>query len=100
MSYWTGRRVCVTGGGGFLGSYVVQGLRNRGCSQIFVPRSREYDLRERRAIVRMFDDARPDTVIHLAAVVGGIGANQRNPAGYLYENLIMGLQFIDEANRR
>lgn len=98
--YWAGRRVCVTGGAGFLGAYVVQGLRNQGCAQIFVPRSSDYDLRGRRAIVRMFDDAKPDIVIHLAAVVGGIGANQRNPAGYLYDNLIMGLQLIDEANQR
>lgn len=83
-----------------MGSYVVEGLLKRGCSQVFVPRSREYDLRERAGIMRMFDDAQPDTVIHLAAMVGGIGANQRNPAGYLYENLIMGLQLIDEASRR
>ncbi|MGA9771248.1 MAG: GDP-L-fucose synthase [Blastocatellia bacterium] len=98
--YWQDKRVCVTGGAGFLGSYVVEKLRQRGCSSIFIPRSREYDLRDRQAIRRMYDDARPDMVIHLAAVVGGIGANLQNPGRFFYDNLIMGTQLIDEARMR
>jgi GDP-L-fucose synthase len=99
-SYWVGKRVCVTGGAGFLGSYVVARLRARGCSDIFVPRSRDYDLRRRVAVSRMYDDARPDVVIHLAAVVGGIGANRANPGRFLYDNCIMGLELMDEARER
>jgi len=98
--YWQDKRVCVTGGGGFLGSYVVEKLHQRGCSSIFIPRSHDYDLRDRAAIRRMYDYARPDTVIHLAAVVGGIGANLQNPGRYFYDNLIMGAQLIDEAKER
>src|SRR5712692_2166656 len=97
---WNKKRVVVTGGGGFLGSYVVRKLQDRGCGNIFVPRSFKYDLRERSAIRRMYDDARPDVVIHLAAVVGGIGANLENPGLFFYENLIMGVQLIDEAKER
>src|ERR1044072_5894178 len=98
--FWRDKRVRVTGGAGFLGSYVVEKLRQRGCSNVFIPRSRGYDLRERRAIRRMYDDARPDLLIHLAAVVGGIGANLENPGRFYYDNLIMGAQLIDEAKER
>ncbi|HKS42821.1 MAG TPA: GDP-L-fucose synthase [Blastocatellia bacterium] len=98
--YWQDKRVCVTGGAGFLGSYVVEKLQQRDCSSIFVPRSRDYDLRDRSAIRRMYDDARPNLVIHLAAVVGGIGANLQNPGRFFYDNLIMGTHLIDEAKER
>jgi GDP-L-fucose synthase len=99
-NYWESRRVCVTGGSGFLGSHVIEKLRERGCANVFVPRESDYDLRERDAIRRMYDDARPDLVIHLAAVVGGIGANRMNPGRFFYDNLIMGIQLIEEARHR
>jgi GDP-L-fucose synthase len=94
------QKVVVTGGAGFLGSYVVAKLKARGCEQIFVPRRTEYDLVQADAIKRLYDDAQPDLVIHLAAVVGGIGANQANPGKYFYENLMMGVQLIEEARLR
>jgi len=93
-----GKRVMVTGGAGFLGSFVAEKLRERGwCSEIFVPRSREYDLREKEAVVKMYEDARPDIVIHLAGIVGGIGANRANPGTFFYDNLIMGIQTMHYA---
>jgi GDP-L-fucose synthase len=100
MSFFNDKAVCVTGGAGFLGSHIVEKLKGRGCSRIFVPRSRDYDLRDRGAIRRMFADAQPDVIIHAAAVVGGIGANQRNPGRFLYDNAMMGLQLMDEAKDR
>ena len=99
-SFWPDQRVCVTGGAGFLGSYVVEKLRQRGCREIFVPRSCNYDLRQRSAVVHMYDVGRPDMVIHLAAVVGGIGANRENPGRFFYDNLMLGVQLIDEARER
>jgi GDP-L-fucose synthase len=93
-------RVVVTGGAGFLGSYVVAKLRARGVEQIFVPRRRDYDLVKMEDVRRLYDDAQPDLVIHLAAVVGGIGANLVNPGKYFYENLMMGVQLMDEARLR
>ena len=99
-SFWSNKRVCVTGGAGFLGSFVIEKLQQRGCESVFVPRIEEYDLRERADIRRMFDDAKPNLVIHLAAVVGGIGANRENPGRYFYENLMMGVQLIEEARVR
>jgi GDP-L-fucose synthase len=98
--FWTGKRVCVTGGSGFLGTYVVRQLQELDVDEIFVPRSADYDLREREAVRRMYDDARPHLVIHLAAAVGGIGPNWRNPGKFFYDNLIMGLHLIDEARHR
>ena len=95
--FWTGKRVVVTGGAGFLGSFVTQALRQRGCPPPFVPRSREYDLRKEGDIVRMLKDARPDLIIHLAAVVGGIGANRENPGRFFYDNLMMGAQLMEQA---
>lgn len=94
------KRIVVTGGAGFLGSYVVEKLRERGCSEIFIPRSSQYDLKSRASIARLFDAARPDIVMHLAAVVGGIGANLVNPGKFFYDNLIMGVELIDEARCR
>lgn len=93
------RRVAVTGGAGFLGSYVCDRLRDLGCEP-FVPRSADYDLTTEDAVVRMYDDARPDIVIHLAARVGGIGANRVNPGKFFYDNLMMGMLLIEHARRR
>ena len=95
--FWPGRRVMVTGGGGFLGSAVVRRLNEAGATDIFVPRSRDYDLRTRDGIDRALVDGRPDLVIHLAAVVGGIGANRENPGRFFYENAIMGIELMEQA---
>ncbi len=92
---WATERVVVTGGAGFLGSYVVEGLRARGAREIFVPRSREYDLVKLDAVRALYRDARPTLVLHLAARVGGIGANRDNPGRFFYENLMMGVQLIE-----
>ena len=94
---WGETRVVVTGGAGFLGSFVVEKLRARGCREIVVPRSADYDLRDRDDILRLYGEARPDVVIHLAAVVGGIGANMDNPGRFFYDNAIMGIQLIEIA---
>src|SRR5215471_16755531 len=94
-SFWNGRKVVVTGGAGFLGSFVVGRLRDAGARPV-VPRSAEYDLVDRGAVRRLLADARPDLVIHLAARVGGIGANRSNPGRFLFENAMMGLQMFEE----
>jgi len=91
------KRVCVTGGGGFLGSYVVDRLHRRGCTQVSVPRRRDFDLRDRAQVRRMLEAVRPDVLIHLAAVVGGIGANRDNPGSFFFDNLVMGAELIDQA---
>jgi GDP-L-fucose synthase len=95
--FWAGRRVMVTGGAGFLGTAVVRRLRASGATEIFVPHVEDYDLRTREGIDRALTDGRPDLVIHLAAVVGGIGANRENPGRFFYENAIMGIQLIEQA---
>jgi GDP-L-fucose synthase len=95
--FWPARRVMVTGGAGFLGSAVVRRLQASGATEIFVPRSRDYDLRTKDAIDRALADGTPDLVIHLAAVVGGIGANRENPGRFFYENAIMGIQLMEQA---
>jgi len=92
-----GKRVIVTGGAGFLGRAVCDELRQHRPACIVVPRSREYDLRRREAIESLLNEARPDLIIHLAAVVGGIGANRANPGRYFYDNAIMGIQLLEEA---
>ena len=94
------KRPLVTGGGGFLGRHVVDELRRAGCRDVFVPRSRDYDLTRPDAVARVYDDARPDVVIHLAAVVGGIGANRENPGRFFYENIVMGTELMEQARRR
>lgn len=91
-----GCRAVVTGGAGFLGSFVVEKLKERGAAEVFVPRSQDYDLVDRAACRKLLRDARPDIVFHLAARVGGIGANQKNPGRYLFENAMMGLQIFEE----
>ncbi len=98
--YWKGRRFCVTGGAGFLGSHLVEKMQLRGAEEIFVPLAGDYDLTCTGDIQRMYDDARPDVVIHLAAVVGGIGANRERPGEFFYKNLMMGVQLIEEARLR
>jgi len=95
MSFWTDKRVLVTGGTGFLGSFVVDKLNQRGCRHVFVPRSKDYDLRDRDSVIRVYTDAKAQFVIHLAAVVGGIGANRANPGKFYYDNAIMGLELME-----
>ncbi|MCO6438119.1 MAG: GDP-L-fucose synthase [Phycisphaerae bacterium] len=98
--YLENKRVCVTGGAGFLGRAVCAKLASAGVEQIVVPRSGDYDLTRAEDVARLFDDARPDVVLHLAAEVGGIGANQKHPGRFFYANMAMGLHLIEEARRR
>jgi len=97
MSALQSQKVVVTGGAGFLGSFVVKRLHEIQCGAVFVPKKSEYDLRKREDILRMYQDCKPDVVIHLAAVVGGIEANRMHPAKFFYDSAIMGIQMIDEA---
>lgn len=89
----------MTGGGGFVGSLVVDTLRVRGYHSVFAPRKRDYDLTWMDGIEKMFTDARPEVLFHLAAVVGEIGANRLNPGSFLYENVIIGTQLRHSAER-
>ena len=98
-TFWNKRRVCVTGGAGFLGSFIVEKLKSRG-TEIFIPTIEEYDLTKIDSIRKMYDTAKPEMVIHLAAQVGGIGANREHPAEFFYNNLMMGVQLMHEAYER
>ncbi|MBA7627324.1 GDP-L-fucose synthase [subsurface metagenome] len=95
MGFWESKRVLVTGGSGFLGSYLVEKLRKRGCQNVFVPQSKNYDLVEMEAVKKVYKNSKPDIVIHLAAKVGGIGANRANPGKFFYDNLMMGVQMME-----
>ncbi len=99
-NFFADKRVVVTGGAGFLGGYVTEGLGKRGCKNILVPEIEEYDLVNAADICRMYDDMKPDIVIHLAAIVGGIGANREHPGEFFYKNLMMGVQLIEEGRVR
>ncbi|WHY54535.1 GDP-L-fucose synthase family protein [Peribacillus simplex] len=91
------KRIVVTGGSGFLGQHVVNNLKKKGCKDIFIPRSKDFDLRNEIDIKNMLENYYPDIIIHLAAVVGGIGANKKNPGKFFYDNLIMGTQLIEQS---
>jgi len=99
-NFFADKRVVVTGGAGFLGGFIVDGLGKRGCKHILVPKIEDYDLVDIKDIVRMYDEMAPDIVIHLAAVVGGIGANREHPGEFFYKNLMMGVQLIEQGRLR
>ena len=100
MNFWKNKRICVTGGAGFLGWHLIEKLKLRGATEIYIPQIEDYNLVEQADIKRMLDDSRPDVIIHLAAHVGGIGANQAHPAEFFYDNLMMGVQLIHESWKR
>jgi len=97
---WANKRICVTGGAGFLGTHLIANLRSRGAREIFIPTIEKYDLVDRDAIAQLLEDANPDVIIHLAAHVGGIGANREHPAEFFYDNLMMGVQLLHQAYER
>lgn len=96
MSWLGTKRVLVTGGAGFLGEHVVKKLEESGCKEIFIPQSKDYNLVEMEAVKRLYQEAKPNIVIHLAARVGGIGANMKNPGSFFYDNLMMGAQMMEQ----
>lgn len=97
VAFFSSKKILVTGGYGFLGQYVVRRLKDEGASYIFIPDKSQYDLRDNNAIMRLLSNSRPNIIIHLAAVVGGIGANRENPGRFFYENLIMGVNLMEYA---
>jgi GDP-L-fucose synthase len=99
MESLAGKRIAVTGGSGFLGKFVIARLMRHGANEVFIPRKKHYDLLHREQVVRLYTEARPEILIHLAATVGGIGANRNNPGRFFYENMAMGLHIIDEARQ-
>jgi len=96
MSWLATKRLLVTGGAGFLGRYVVKKLEEKGCKEIFVPRSKDYNLIDSEAVQRLYQDSRPDVVIHLAGKVGGIGITNKKPGEFFYDNLVMGVQMMEQ----
>lgn len=96
MQFWEDNKVVITGGAGFLGHHLVKELESRGATSLFIPRSKEYDLREKEAVIQLLKKTKPDIVIHLGAVVGGIGANMRHPGMFFYDNAIMGIQLMEQ----
>ncbi|HYG76426.1 MAG TPA: GDP-L-fucose synthase [Planctomycetota bacterium] len=98
--FWSGKKVVVTGGAGFVGSVVCDKLKARGAETVIVPRRKDYDLTDVSAVRQLYDSAAPDIVLHLAAEVGGIGANMANPGRYFYANMAMGLNLIEEGRKR
>lgn len=99
MGFWDDKKVIVTGGAGFLGSFVVKKLQEKNCMEIIIPRRKDNDLRNVEVIKKLYQTTKPDMVIHLAARVGGIGANQKNPGTFFYDNAIMGINLIEEARK-
>jgi len=99
MNFWENKRVIVTGGAGILGSYVIEKLKERGCKNIFIPLVEDYDLTKEKNVIRLYQDYPADIVIHLAAVVGGIGANRENPGKFFYDNLVMGATLMEYARQ-
>ncbi|HOW35847.1 MAG TPA: GDP-L-fucose synthase [Candidatus Omnitrophota bacterium] len=97
MNFWENKRVLVTGGAGFLGKFVVCELRRKGCRKIFIPRKKDFDLTASSPIKKLLLKTKPDIILHLAAVVGGIGANRENPGKFFYENIMMGVQLMEQA---
>ena len=97
---WANKRICVTGGAGFLGTHLIANLRSKGANDIFIPTIEKYDLVDRDAIAQLLEDSNPDVIIHLAAHVGGIGANREHPAEFFYDNLMMGVQLLHQAYER
>lgn len=98
--FWSSQRVCVTGGAGFLGSYIIEKLQQRAAGEIFIPKIEDYDLTDPQSIKRMLDDSSPTIILHLAAQVGGIGANREHPAEFFYNNLMMGVQLMHQSWQR
>src|SRR6267143_1499544 len=96
MTFWNDKRVLVTGGGGFLGRQLAAKLNQKPLAALFAPRKAEYNLVQEADIIRVYEHTRPDIVIHLAAVVGGIGANRANPGKFFYENAAMGIEMMEQ----